>query len=151
MKWLARELNDAHPLVHPDLRIAGKEILLERMGQMLSATMPVQLVMRQTIEAHLRRMEWSERHIARFFPFISENAGGPDQDAPMVIVIDPRIAYGRPALRSGVRTSIIIERFEAGDTIRELSEDYESSAEEIEEAIRYERVGARYARYQEAA
>jgi uncharacterized protein (DUF433 family) len=54
-------------------------------------------------------------------------------------VIDPRVAFGLPTVANGVRTEIVLERFEAGDRIAELAEDYDSSTEEIEEAIRYER------------
>ena len=56
-----------------------------------------------------------------------------------MVVIDPRIAFGQPVIAgTGIRTSIIAERFEAGESIEELVAEYGRTAREIEEAIRSE-------------
>ncbi len=64
-------------------------------------------------------------------------------DEPRLVVIDPEIAFGRPALsQSGVPTDVIAERFRAGESIGELSQDYGRPVFEIEEALRCERVAS---------
>jgi uncharacterized protein (DUF433 family) len=55
------------------------------------------------------------------------------------IVIDPRIAFGRPVvLRSGVSTFVIAERIDAGETVRDIAADYDLDSSEIEQAALYE-------------
>ena len=56
------------------------------------------------------------------------------------MVIDPNVSFGRPVLAgTGIPTAVIAERFNAGETIAELIEDYNRTPTEIEEAIRCER------------
>ena len=54
-------------------------------------------------------------------------------------MIDPRVQFGRPCLRgTGIPTSVIAERYKAGDAISALAKDYDRTPEEIEDALRYE-------------
>jgi uncharacterized protein (DUF433 family) len=63
----------------------------------------------------------------------------PPEGCPRVVVLDPRIRFGRPSITgSGIPTDILFERHQAGDSITELADDYGLPASEIEEAIRYE-------------
>lgn len=56
-----------------------------------------------------------------------------------VIVIDPRISFGRPVLDgTGIRTEIIVDCFRAGEPIDSLVSDYGRSREEIEAVLRSE-------------
>jgi uncharacterized protein (DUF433 family) len=56
------------------------------------------------------------------------------------IVIDPRIAFGRPVVvRAGVSPSAIAERIDAGETVEAIAADYDLGPSEIEEAEPYER------------
>ena len=57
----------------------------------------------------------------------------------MPVVMDPRVAFGRPVLVGrAVPTAVLADRFKAGDRLSELSKDYDTSTEAIEEAIRCE-------------
>jgi uncharacterized protein (DUF433 family) len=59
--------------------------------------------------------------------------------APTTVAMDPRIAFGRPVLvGTSVPTAVLADRFKAGDTLRDLADDYDTSPETIEEAIRCE-------------
>jgi len=63
----------------------------------------------------------------------------PVSDQPSIVVVNPSISFGRPVLEgTGVVTSILAERYKAGDSLDALAEDYGRPKEEIEEAIRYE-------------
>ena len=56
-----------------------------------------------------------------------------------MVVIDPALKFGRPCLvGTGVPTSMLAERFKAGDTIRHLAQDYGIDEGQVEEALRYE-------------
>jgi uncharacterized protein (DUF433 family) len=56
-------------------------------------------------------------------------------------VIDPRVQFGRPCLAgTGIPTEVVVERFNAGESIREIAADYEVDPQLIEEAVRYERL-----------
>ena len=73
---------------------------------------------------------------SRLFPFIQRAY----LDAPKVIVIDPYISFGRPVIqRKGISTAIIADRIDAGESVENLTEDYNLDSWEIEEAIIYER------------
>jgi uncharacterized protein (DUF433 family) len=55
------------------------------------------------------------------------------------VLIDPQISYGRPVLvGTGIPTAALAERYKAGDSIRNLADDYSLSTDAIEEAIRCE-------------
>lgn len=58
----------------------------------------------------------------------------------MLILIDPKIGFGRPVLiGKAIRTATIANRFDAGESVSDLATDYGLTTPEIEEAIRYER------------
>lgn len=72
----------------------------------------------------------------KLYPFTRKAHAG---DAPAPVEIDPRISFGRPVLVGhGVPTAVLADRFKAGDSLANLGEDYEVSANDIEEAIRCE-------------
>jgi uncharacterized protein (DUF433 family) len=84
-------------------------------------------------------MEYSSGLAGASLPFVSP-ASSPE-DRP--IVIDPRIAFGRPVIvRVGVSTSAIAERIDAGETIENIAADYDLCLSEIEQAAIYERAAA---------
>src|SRR5207248_10002035 len=81
------------------------------------------------------RVELNDGRPARLYPF----SPTPATDSPRLIVLDPRVRFGRATLAGrGVPTDILLERFHAGDPPAELAVDYDIPAVEVEEAIRYE-------------
>ena len=49
------------------------------------------------------------------------------------------LVCGKPVLAgTGISTGIIFHRFDSGESIADLTEDYDLSPEQTEEAIRYE-------------
>ncbi len=55
------------------------------------------------------------------------------------ISIDPRVAFGAPSV-SGIPTWILKGRWDAGETIRHIQDDYGLSQEDIIHALRFEDV-----------
>lgn len=53
------------------------------------------------------------------------------------VVVDPRIAFGQPFVATGgVRTEDLVDRFTAGDSVEEISEDFSIPADQVEDVIR---------------
>jgi uncharacterized protein (DUF433 family) len=85
----------------------------------------------------LRRVERSPKGISeKLFPFTRrEHQKAPDK-APSVVVIDPRIAFGKPVLvDSRISTAFLLSRRRGGTSIANLARDYGRDEAEIEEAI----------------
>lgn len=95
----------------------------------------------ETLDACLQRIEWDSRGFpSKLYPFIrhTESPAAPSA-ASRLIVINPAVSFGRPALAgSGVPTSSLYERYQAGDSIATLARDFGLETSAVEEAIRYE-------------
>jgi uncharacterized protein (DUF433 family) len=115
----------------------GINIFINEYGKLETITQHGQLAIAKLLLQYLSRVERDDQKIAvLLYPFTRDL---PEADIRLV-VIDPRISYGRPVITgSGIPTSIIAERFDAGESIEKLTDDYGRKAEEIEEALRCER------------
>jgi uncharacterized protein (DUF433 family) len=127
-----------NPLADLDLLTDGLDLWLDELGSFVSLSGEGQTGIREVLEAHLRRVDREPTGRAvRLFPFIRSVAPA---DEPRTVMIDPEVSFGRPVLvGTGIPTRAIADRFNAGDTIHALAEDYDRPPEEIEEAIRWER------------
>lgn len=112
------------------------DLFIRHYGDLVNISQSGQLAMRKIVEAYLRRVEWGAAGVvARLYPFIHKRTPA----EPKVIVIDPRISFGRPVLAgSGIPTAVIAERYKAGESIDQLADDYGRERLDIEEAIRCE-------------
>jgi uncharacterized protein (DUF433 family) len=92
--------------------------------------------MERMIRMYLERVERDEDGMAsRLYPFTRSLP----HDSPRLVVIDPRVAFGKAVLvGTSIPTGVIAERFKAGDSVAILAGDYNRPAEEIQEAIRCE-------------
>lgn len=131
-----------HPLANARFKTDGLSLFIEVLGQLVNVSMQGQLAMREVMEAHLQRVEHDPQGLAaRLFPFTRHQAQGADQ--PRTVMIDPRISFGRPVIAgTGIATSILADRYKAGESIQDLVEDYGCDRDLIEEAIRCELVAA---------
>jgi uncharacterized protein (DUF433 family) len=58
-----------------------------------------------------------------------------------IILIDPRIAFGAPIIGdTGVPTWVVKDRYQAGEDVDEIGEDFGVSRSQIEEALAFEDV-----------
>jgi uncharacterized protein (DUF433 family) len=143
-EYLRRHFNSEHPLARRDMLTDGRHLFVEMaLGKdneqkLVNASKSGQLAMRDLVSFHLRRVDWDEEGLAaRMYPFVGLRAAGPE--SPRLITIDPRVAFGQPVLaRLGVPTTVIACRFESGESIEELAEDYGAEPHEIQEAVRCE-------------
>ncbi len=126
-------------LLREELRTEAGKVFLDRYGELVDLTASGQLAMKLALQDHLKRIEWdAARFPRRLFPFLVA-VGSTERP----IVIDPRIAFGRPVIeRKGISTSAIVERIDDGETVDDVAADYDLEPAEIEQAIVYERAAA---------
>ena len=136
VEYLKNQLGSRHPLAEQRFVTDGVDLFVEMFGQLVNISREGQLAIKALIEAHLRRIERDPFGLPiRLYPFTRERK----PDEPKIIVIDPNISFGRPVLvGTGIATTIIAQRYKAGESIEELAGDYGRSKSEIEEAIRCE-------------
>jgi uncharacterized protein (DUF433 family) len=134
--YLRTEFDSENPLADHRFETDGMDLFIQQYGSLINITRSGQLAIRQLLQAHLRRVERDSRGVAvRLYPFTRKRL----DNEPKVIVIDPAISFGKPVMvGSGIATSIVAERYKAGESIEELATDYERSRLDIEEAIRCE-------------
>lgn len=134
----------AHPLAFQSFATDGKDLFLEYLGQLINLSRRGQLEMAKVVDMYLHRIEYDPRGPVTLYPFTRDPFLKDDQ--PRAVLMNPYISFGRPVLAGrGVPTEIIFERFNAGELIEELAEDYGREASEIQEAIRYESARSRKA------
>ena len=127
-----------HPLADLDLLTDGLDVWLEELDKLVAVSEHGQLGIEDVLEAHLRRVDRGPRGEAvRLYPFphIGDVAG-----QPRSIVVDPEVAFGRPTLAgTAIPTPVIAGRFDAGESLESLVEDFGRPPRDILEAIRWER------------
>lgn len=115
----------------------GVDLIVDRLGTLINGTREGQTEMADVLRQHLKRIERNaEGTSVRLFPFTRTDERS-RQPAP--VVIDPRVAFGRPVLAGrAVPTAVLADRFKAGDSFEQLAGDHGTSAQAIEEALRCE-------------
>lgn len=139
LDYAEREYQIDRLLLSDELRAAPGNLFLDRYGELVNLGRAGQLAVRQLLEAHLKRIERDITGLpARLYPVTRESGLG--LEAPKVIVIDPRISFGRPIVATrAIRTSTIVDRIDAGESVAEIAADYDLETAEIAEAVLYER------------
>lgn len=136
LDFISEHLLVPHPLAKEDFRTNGVDLFIERYGELINASSGGRKELKEALNAHLERIEPDDSGLAiKLYPFTRSH----EEDNPRLVVIDPRIAFGRLTLTgTGIATNILKERYRAGDSIEELAEDYDCDRLSIEEAIRCE-------------
>lgn len=139
VRYVSRELDSKHPLIERDFETDGISLFITRLGRLIDATAHGQIVMRQIVEQHLKRLEREDGVVARLYPFTRSEP----ENSPRTIYIDPRISFGRPVLAANhIPTAAFVERYRAGESIEHLAHDYGCTRDDVEEAIRIELAAA---------
>jgi uncharacterized protein (DUF433 family) len=137
LSYLRRETGHPYPLAQVGgLETDGSELFVTEVSRLVSATAQGQLAMREILGKFLERVDHDNAGLAtRFYPFTRDFR----VDGPSLIVVDPELNFGRPCVASrAISTAMIARRYKAGESLRELSDDYGCAPEEIDEAIRAE-------------
>lgn len=136
LDYLERELPTAHPLADHRFQTAGVHLFVQRYASLVSLSENGQMAIREALEHHLRRVEWDRKGLPiQLYPYTRKRGF----EEPRHIVIDPAMSFGRPSLAgTGIATTIIVERYKAGESVDDLVQDYDVPRPQIEEAIRCE-------------
>lgn len=128
-----------YPLATETFFTDGKFLMVEKLGKMINLNKGSQLEMRHLIDEYLHRIERDELGPVRLNPFTVDPQINRQRANRTPVLISPYISFGRPAVAgSGVATEVIYDRFIAGDTQKDLAEDYTLSPVDLEEILRYE-------------
>jgi len=147
LDYVRERLDSAHPLAERIFETDGLDLFIRQFGEVVNASKGGQLAIRDFIEAHLTRIEHnSHGQAVKLFPFVRRRDDiMPEEikEEPRLIMVDPRISFGKAVLHSsGIPTAAIADRFQAGESITSIANDYDRKHEEIEEALRYERLAS---------
>lgn len=136
LDFIDEQLQVSHPLAREIFRTDGVDLFIERYGSLINASKRGEIELKDALNAHLERIEPDDTGLAiKLYPFTRSH----EENNPRFVVIDPRIAFGRLVIDgTGVATSVVAERYHAGDSIDELAYDYDCDRLYIEEAIRCE-------------
>jgi uncharacterized protein (DUF433 family) len=140
LDYLEQQFGVSHPLSRVEFQTDGVDLFVSSVGKLINASQAGQLAMRETLKHLLQRIELDETGVAiALFPY-THNPANLDQDnLPKPVLINPSISFGRPILvQSGIPTQVLKERYEAGESMADLAEDYDCDRDLVEEAIRYE-------------
>jgi uncharacterized protein (DUF433 family) len=135
LDFVAREFDSAHPLVDQQFATDGVGLFIDHLGLLRDVSAQGQVVMREMVMEHLKRLERKDAIIVRLYPFTRPSL----VNSPKSVFIDPRVSFGRPVLaKARIVTAAIFERYLAGEAIEHLAADYDCETLDIEEAIRCE-------------
>lgn len=136
LDYVQGHFDSQHPLADHEFQTDGAALLLSRFEKLIDVSEAGQLAMKEMLAAHMRRVEHDAAGLAsRLYPFTRKRQA----DEPKIIVIDPWISFGRPTITgTGIATSIVAERYKAGESIDELAQDYGCKRNHVEEAVRCE-------------
>lgn len=128
------QLATPYPLAREDFWVSAGELFKAQEEADLPDQLVIwrlednQLLLTPLAERFFERVEWVDRWAARLRPL--------GKASP--VVIDPAKRFGEPSIR-GVRTAVIAELFDAGETIHGIAIGYNLEVPEVEEALRYQR------------
>jgi uncharacterized protein (DUF433 family) len=142
LRYVEGQLGIERPLVRAEFKTDGVDLFVDHLAEdrataaLINASSDGQLGLREALEARLERVEWDAHKIARrLFPFVRSETGA----QPRTIMIDPGMGFGRPVIATtGIRTSVVAERFRAGESAPDLARDYNVGVDQIEDAVRCE-------------
>ena len=134
IEYVEQDLGVPHPLAFQEFK-TDKVDLFVRMasGAAVNVSRRGQTHMHEVL-TDLERIEWHGKRPIALFPVLVHRSDGEERRP---IRISPLVAFGRPVL-SGTRvpTRAIWERFQGGDSVQALAEDYGVATGDIEEAVR---------------
>jgi uncharacterized protein (DUF433 family) len=135
LDFVAKEFSSQHPLIEQEFDTDGVSLFVDHLGSFVDASARGQVVMRELVKEHLKRLEREDARVVRLYPFTRPGLA----DSPKSVFIDPRVSFGRPVLaKMRIPTAAITERYLAGEPIEHLAKDYDCETLDVQEAIRCE-------------
>ncbi len=124
-------LDADRPLVTETFKIKGHDIfVMASQGVLLNVGKEAGMqAWDDVLDPFLDTVEYENELVRRWWPL----------GKGVRVVVDPDYGFGLPVIAgTGIRTEIIAEQVRAGDDAEEISYDFGVTAEQIEDALRYE-------------
>lgn len=137
LEYVESQIGLHRPLTNARFETDGVDLLVRELERLVNVSRDGQLEIEPVVRTFLKRIKRDPAGVpVKLYPF-TRKAVSDSEPAP--VEIDPRVAFGRPVLAGrGVPTAVLADRFKAGDSLADLAEDYDTSTQTIEEAIRCE-------------
>lgn len=137
LDYVEHQLGLPRPLTSVRFETDGVDLLVRELEKLVNVSQDGQFEIEPVVRAFMRRIKRDPAGVPiKLYPFTRKAVSN---DEPQPVEIDPRIAFGRPVLAGrGVPTAVLADRFKAGDSLADLAQDYDTSPQIIEEAIRCE-------------
>lgn len=145
IEYVGRTFPSPHPLLNENFLTDGKDLFIEKIEsstgrvQTINVSRWGQLGLGPILDFYLQRIVRDEKGWPiKLFPIRMNWPGDLKSDPPRVVVIDPTVSSGQPVVNgTGVMAQVIVGRFNTGEGIEEIAEDYGLKTSQIEEVIRY--------------
>jgi len=143
LAYLNEKMPSPHPLVdHNFLTNGALDLVIQYLSSWIDVTgQQGQVGLLPLVRMYFERIERDSKGLPlKLYPFLRRGRRSDlSGEGSSRILIDPRISFGRPVLvGTGVPVEEIADRFQAGETTRDLATEYGVAPEEIEEAIRFQ-------------
>lgn len=123
--------------IHEQLRIAPGEMFLDEYTSLVSLSHGEQLAMGKILQAYLERVEYDDDKLATLFYPLTR--GPKATNSPKLIALNPKVSFGKPIIKSrGIRTSVVVDRIDAGEEPEHVAADFGLTMDEVDEAVFFE-------------
>lgn len=124
-------------MLSDDLNTYKGEVFIKYYGKLLSLKRRDQFALKGILDFYLQRMERDEKfNPTNLFPVVESAI----DRSKRPVEINPRVSFGRPTVAgTSIYTGTIANRFNSGETVKELALDYNVEPELIEGALYYEK------------
>jgi len=128
------DLGYPRPLTSLKFKTDGRETFVSVGDQLLGLRKRRgQRAWNEVLAPFLEELDYRDSYASRWWPL--------GRDKP--IVIDPDYGFGLPVVnKSGVRTEIILERSQSGDSPEQIADDFNLRVADVKEALAYEKTRA---------
>jgi uncharacterized protein (DUF433 family) len=124
----------SHPLFDAQLRTDGNSLFLQEWSGSVVVNLSKggQHAFPNMVRKHLTRVEWDRANLpTKFFPRVG-------QKASKIVVLQPGFGSGRPTIVDrGILVSVLYRRWESGESVKDLAEDYDLRSTEVQAAVDY--------------
>jgi uncharacterized protein (DUF433 family) len=141
LDYVRRQFQIDRPLIDQAFQTDRLDLFVERYGELINASREGQRAMKDIIGVYLKRIDRDTKGLPiKLYPFTRETeADAAPASDPRVVVMNPTVSFGRPIIAgTGIPVSSIYERYNAGDSVADLAQDFRLEISAIEEAIRCE-------------
>ncbi len=129
--YFSAAFNDPHPFATLRLKTDGVDLAMQAGADLLIGNRNGQLAWNDIIGQRFQEFEYEGGLAVRW------HLAGPDS----VVVVDPRVTFGAPSV-AGVPTWALKGRWDAGEELAEIADDFNLQLSDIEQALAFEGVNA---------